>query len=233
MNDSVANQPDTHLLKHARIWLAAVLGVCAISLSGCAAAGVFAILQKGIEESTPKKVFAEYEGLAGKSFAVLVSIDRSVQAEYPALSAELSARITERIVEGAGASGFVPPADVLGFIARTPSWPVMRREELAERLGGVQRLIVIEITEYRLREAGNRYLWDGQASGLVSVMESDGPLPDQPIFQRQIRVRFPDGSGFSEDDMSGQLVQSALAQRFSNRAAWLFFDHEEPPGITY
>lgn len=232
MNDST-KPPDHCSLACIRLWLAAVLAVCTLPLAGCAAAGVFAILQKGIEESTPKKVFAEYEGLTGKTFAVLVSIDRSVQAEYPALSAELSARITERLVEGAAAAGFVPPADVLGFVARTPSWPVMRRDELAERLGGVQRLIIIEITEYRLRESGNRYLWDGQAAGLVSVMESDGPLPDQPIFQRQIRVRFPDGSGFSDDDMSAQLVQSALAQRFSNRAAWLFFDHEEPPGITY
>lgn len=211
---------------------AGLLGMLA-PMGGCAVAGIFAIFQKGIEESTPKKVFAEYEGLAGKSFAVVVSIDRSVQSEYPALSADLSSRITERLVDDAQASGFVPPVDVLGFIGRNPAWPVMRRAELAESLGGVERLIVIEISEYRLRESGNRYLWDGQAAGLISVMETDGPLPDQPIFQRQIRVQFPDTGGFTEDDMSAQLVQSALAQRFSNRAAWLFFDHEEPPGITY
>lgn len=210
----------------------------AFTQAGCALMGVVAIAAKGIEESTPKHVYADYPGLQGKSFAVLVSADRALQAEYPQLVLEITRRVNEMLIgdaenPGAGATGYVPTNDVVIFTARNPGWPIRLREQLAKDLGSPDRLIIIEVTEFRLREPGNQYLWDGMAGATLSVVETDGPAPDEATYQRSVRVKFPDDSARGPGDMSGALVASALVQRLSNRIAWLMFDHTEPPGITY
>lgn len=211
---------------------AACLGIVAVVGSGCAAAGVFAVAAKAVEESTPKKVKAEYTGLAGKSFAVVVSADRSVQSEYPALVAELTARINDRLWTNSGATAGVPAQDLLRYLYENPSWTARPYADLAKTLS-VERLVIVDLNEFRLNDPGNRYLWDGVAAGTVSVIEAEGSLADEFMFQRAIRIGFPDVTGVEQDKYSGQQVASVLMARFVNRAAWLFFDHEEEPQIPY
>jgi hypothetical protein len=210
------------------------LCVSAAMLSGlgCAAAGVFAIAAKGVEESRPKKVKAEYTGLAGKSFAVVVSADRAVQSEYPALVTELTARINDRLWTNSGATAGVPAQELLKYLYENPSWTARPYAELATTLS-VERLVIVDLNEFRLHDPGNRYLWDGIAAGTVSVIEADGSLADEFIFQRAISVGFPDVTGVEQDKFTGQQVASVLMARFVNRASWLFYDHEEEALIPY
>lgn len=213
-----------------RLWGVAALAALASAMGGCAAV---AIAGKAIEDVKPKRVQGEYQGMTGKSFAVAVVADRAIQADFPSLVPEVTARVSQLLAEGAKASGFVPPADVLRYQATRPQWVVMDRGELAAALGGVERLVVIEISEFRLREPGNKYLWNGVAAGTVAVMETDGPLPDEHAFERVVAVGFPDSSGYGPEDFGAPVVATELVRRFSNRAAWLLFDHTEPPGTDY
>jgi len=213
-----------------RLLIALACGLGSIAGGGCELA---AIAAQGIKENTPVKVASEYDGLEGKSFAVVVSADRTAEAEFPAIGYEIQRRVTSDLAENTGASGYVPADQVQLFQSRNPGWPAMRRSELAERLGGVERIILIELFDFRLREPGNEYIWDGTAAGTVGVVEADGSLPDEIMFQSSIRVGFPDEMGYGPDDFDAQVVSSALIQRFSNRAAWVFYDHTEPPGIEY
>ncbi len=113
----------------------------------------------------------------------------------------------------------------------------MSRSELASALVGgdakVDRIILIELFEFRLNEPGNRHLWDGVAAGTVAVLETDGPFPDEYAFNRPISVGFPDAAGYGPDEMRASLVATVLVQRFSQRCAWLFYDHEEEYGIPF
>lgn len=217
-------------------------GLCALALagsallasgSGCQFFGVAGVVAKAIDDATPRKVYAEYTGLEGKTFAVIVAASQMIQSEYPALVPELTARITDNLAENTGAAGVVPADQVVLFQKQNPRWPLMDRAELGRRLGGVDRVVFVELDEFRLREPGNRYLWDGEASGMIAIIEADGPLAGEYRFERMIRVRFPDSSGFSQDDYGGGIVASALVSRFSRRASWLFYDHEEAKDLTF
>ena len=82
--------------------------------------------------------------------------------------------------------------------------------------------------EFRLHEPGNQYLWRGAATAKVGVIESDGPVNDNFIFQEQVRTIFPiDERALGPAQLSEQTVQVKLSKKLIDRVSWLFYDHEE------
>ena len=208
--------------------------VCVLTLAsgmifvpGCVLGTLIGGVAQSYKETTPVKVEAEYRGLEGKSFAVLVTGDRTIDVDYTGLIAEVSARIDERLAEFAGASGHVPVNDVLAYSANNPSWPAKPRAELAKSLGNPQRLVLIEINEFRLNDPGNGYLWSGAAGGTITVLELDGPIPEEAAFEKQILVTFPDQQGAGPAEFSRDAIISVLLKRFVDRTTWTFYNHEE------
>jgi hypothetical protein len=160
---------------------------------------------------------------------VVVSANRSIQGEHPDIVPWLSHKMTDLLVQNqneVGASGRIPAESVLRYQYERPRWIAMPRGQLARELG-VERLIFVDLIEYRLNEPGNQYLWSGLATGTVEVYEADSPAPDEPVFQKSVRVRFPDKDGYGPGDMPGQAVATELGRRFVNRSMWNFFRHEE------
>ena len=228
-------------MKNRSIRLAARLGLltgCMMGLGlmqGCIVGAAIGGMAESARRTGTTKVAADYTGLRGKSYAVVVVVDRLTQAQHPGLVARLTSGINERLAlpeNGVGASAFIPSADLLAVLYETPQWPAMPPGEVADMLG-VERLIMVELYQYSLYEPGNRYVWDGVASGSVTVYESDSGIPDDPIYEQPIRVTFPDGTGFMAADIPEAGGTSELSRRFINRAAWLFYDHEEPNTIAY
>lgn len=205
---------------------AAAVGVVLLA-GGCQLIGFGGALVESYKRNSTREVKGEYGGLKGKSFAVVVNADRVIQSDYPNIVPRLASGVSERLAAEVDASGFVPAAALLSWQFNNPRWTTMPPSELAAELG-VQRLVVVELQEYRLHEPGNQYLWEGVAAGTVSVIEADSALPDEPVFERFVRVGFPDAQGFGPRDLGEDLVHSTLAKRFVDRASWLFYDHQEP-----
>ncbi len=175
---------------------------------------------------------AEYERIAGHSFAVVCSASRVIEAEHPGITARITQRVNDRLIQNANPSYAIPSTDLLTVLYNTPQWPAMTREDIANLLG-VERLVVIEIVDYKLHEPGNQYVWDGAIAGVVSVYESDSALPNDPIYEKALSITFPDSTGFMRNDIPEAAVTAELSNRFINRAAWLFYEHEEPNIIAY
>ena len=212
----------------------AALGVLALSLltvSGCNLVAFFAM---AADKTIPKEVDAMYAGLVGKDFAVVAMTDRMVEADFPGVVPKVISDVSERLAQekAVDASGYVPADRVMAYLYSHPNWVVRPMSELATALK-VQRLIVIEVTEYRLNEPGNSYIWGGVAAGIVQVYEADSPLPDDPAFDRTIQVQFPDGTNTGRDQVAGNVVGTELVRRFVDRAVWLFYNHEEPKDLKY
>lgn len=210
--------------------LAALLIATALLLQGCGALGFGGAMIESYRRSSTKTVKAEYTKLKDERFAVIVNADRVIQGEHPDLVNFLTEQITQRLVDNQkvlAASGYIPPDKLLGYLYDNPNWIGRPRGQLAKDLG-VERLVFVEVIEYQLNDPGNSYLWSGKAVANVSVIEADGPLPDQAAFERSIRVTFPDTTGISQSEMEVRLVNSVLASRLADRAAWLFYTHEEP-----
>ncbi len=207
------------------------MGVMQSCIIGAAIGG----MAESARRTGTTKVPADYTGLRGKSYAVVVIVDRLTRAQHPGLVSRLTTGINDRLAlpeNGVGASAFIPSVDLLNVLYETPQWPAMPPGEVAKMLG-VERLVMVEVYDYQLHEAGNRYVWDGVAAGGVAVYESDSGLPDDPIYEQAIRVTFPDGTGFFKADIPESGVTSELSRRFINRVSWLFYDHEELNTIAY
>jgi hypothetical protein len=198
-------------------------GLC----SGCQLAG---IALDTYQETGTKEVKAEYRGLEGKTFAVVVTADRFIQSEQPQLIDYVTTNLTRRLAARTNdptPAGFIPAEKVLQHLYDNPGWTSKSMVDLAKGLGDVQRLVFVEITDYQLREPGNQYEWDGVAAGTLSIVELDSKTPDEFAFQKPITVHFPGKKGYGPAQMTQNTVTTALAMRFIDRAAWLMYDHDE------
>lgn len=209
-----------------------VLASLALSLGGCVIPALIGGVAQSAYEAGSHTEPAQYTGLVGKSYAVVVDADRLIEADHPGLVARVTDRINAALAQNAGAASHIPSPALLSYLLERPQWRILPRGELAEQLG-VERLIVVELSEYALTEAGNQYLWAGVATGVVSVHEADGPFPDEAVFDRDIRVTFPDSSGILREQIPEAAVTSELSRRFCERSAWLFYEHEEANVIPY
>lgn len=203
-----------------------------ISATGCQIVGIIGAMAQSAEEMGSTTYPAEYEGLDDHNYAVIVSTDRVIESDNPGITARLTQIIDRDLKANTKATAHIPAGRLLSKLYADPSWQALPRGELAEKLG-VERLVVIEIVEYRLHEAGNRYTWDGVASGIVEVYESDSGLPDDPMFERTIAVNFPDRTGLLEEEIPREVITSELSRRFGERVSWLFYEHSEANAITY
>lgn len=204
----------------------AALGAALLS-GGCFIGALAGGMAQSYQENSTRTVEAEYTGLVGKSYAVVVVADRSIEAMYPGVVATLTGRMNERLRDNAGAQGWIDSTELLAYLYNNPRWVARPRSELAADLG-VDRLVVMDLQEFRLHDVGNQYLWDGVAQGTMAVVESDSPVPDSYAFDVGVTVRFPDKSGTGPLEYTDAVVSSSLIKRLVDRATWLFYKHEEP-----
>ncbi|HZW09137.1 MAG TPA: hypothetical protein VFF69_04470 [Phycisphaerales bacterium] len=207
----------------------ALVCISGLGAAGCAVAGAMA---SSAERHGSKTHHAEFTELEGHTYAVVALVDRAVQAEYPALQPSLIQRIDQRIAENVNATGHVLGDHVTEYLANNPQWVTWPRGRLAEELN-VDRIVFVEVNEFRTNEAGNEYVWDGLGWATVSVIERGAAASDAEVFRKDIRVRFPDDEGIGPDQVSKQGIASTLLKRLVDRASWLFYTHEEPNALTY
>lgn len=215
-----------------RLLVVPVLALAIAALPGCVIVGLIGAMAESAEHTGSTTYPADYEGLDNHSYAVVVSVDRVVEADNPGITARLTQLIDESLSANTRSTAHIPAGRMLAKLYAEPSWRALPRGELGEKLG-VDRLVFIEVVEYRLHEPGNRYIWDGLASGLVEVYEIDSALPDDPMYGATISVSFPDRKGLLEEEIPGAAVTSELSRRFAERVSWLFYEHTEPNAITY
>lgn len=221
----------TRLLFRSAILTSAIASV--LLGAGCTAVGAVAAK---LEREGSREVAASYKGLAGKSFAVVVAADRTIQGENPLIIEHMIERITSRLSEPSNvpaAGGYVPAVQVAKYLSEHPSWTAKSMKELAQALGGVERIVYIDLFEFRLNDPGNAYLWEGRASANVSVIETDSVIDNFFAFQQTISVGFPDKQGLGPSDMQATGVRTELARRMIERASWLFYDHTEMNKLEY
>lgn len=203
-----------------------------VCLPSCAIVGVVGALAESAEREGSTTYPAEYEGLNDKSYAVVVSVDRMIESDHPGITARLTQTIDRALKENTTATAHIPAPRLLSMLYADPAWQAIPRGEFGEKLG-VDRLVIIEVVEYRLHEPGNRYTWAGVASGIVEVYEIDSALPDDPMYEQPIAVAFPDRQGLLEEEIPEAVVTSELSRRFAERIAWLFYEHTEANKLTY
>lgn len=208
----------------------ALRGVVAVLLvmaaGGCEVAGWVA---QGITGEPPAvDVPAEYDGLAGRTVAVLVNASADVQAEHPMARYEICKAVSDRLAGNIENITVREPRSVVEFQRNNIYWNTATYEELAERLE-VDRLVLIELVDYRLHEPGNSSIWKGTVSANVGVAETDGPRPNDMAYSTSVTASYPPNKPLGVVDADQQTIRLGMIDQFGRVAAGKFYDHQEEP----
>jgi hypothetical protein len=197
-------------------------------LVGCNIVGWLA--QAGRGEEKPIPVAAEYLDLRDQRVAVLVSADDQTLFRFPRSTFRVGEAVSRRIIENVPGTDVTLPRQVQEFQRRNPYWITAQPSRLIDQLG-VDRLVVIDLSEYQTNEPGNVNVWRGIIDATVGVHEADGEDPDNRSFERQVRVEYPKDSEFGKisESATQDSIEAATLEAFSLRAGGLFYDHEVMP----
>lgn len=208
--------------RHSFFFLSIIM-VCT-TLTGCTLIGVpFAAMDR---EEGPKTFLAKYDGMADKHIAVLVLADEYTRHRYPDAALGVSAAITQNMTQNIPGLTAVNPDQVAAYQKENPYWSAVPPRKLVNALA-VDRLIVVDLAEYRTQEPGNAHLWRGVIDASIAVHEAESPDPDNKTFEEHVRAEFPEGSTVGLTRGDDQTIQLAVLRTFSRRASGLFHDYEE------
>lgn len=169
----------------------------------------------------------QYLDLEGRTVAVLASVDPSVQARHPDAVANLIRGVSGRIVENVPNARVAEPDKVRAFQRANPAWPTERPARLIQALG-VERLIVLDVAEYRTHEPGNAAIREGLIQANVDLYEAESRDPDERSLTASVEGRFPRNRSVGEVTASAESVEIAALADFCLRAAGVFHEHEVP-----
>ena len=196
------------------------------ALAGCQLPAMVGAVGQNIEREKKVEVLAKYAGLDNKRVAVMVKADMGVLYEHPTVGPNISANLSQRLFENVPGVKVLDPRTVMTFQYQRPSWASMPLGQVAEELD-VDRVVVVDIYEFRLNPPGNRWMWEGVCGAHIGVSERDGIEPDEMVDQWNVTAKFPPQEGTARDQLSQTLVQNGLLATFVRNAAWTFYDHIE------
>lgn len=211
-----------------RTLLAAMaLGMTSLVLGSCAAFHLAGAMAQNYEYQKLIQVLPEYDGLENRSVAVVVDSDMSTLYEHPDLVANVLGGISGRLQENVPGIRVIDPRVVLAWQYRTPQWNAMPYGQIAEELN-VERVVYLDIHEYRLNPPGNRWEWEGVCAANVGVIERGSFMPDTFADSFNVVARFPTLTGVGRADAEASQISYGLLSEFIKQSAWLFYEHEEP-----
>ncbi|MHC4832592.1 MAG: hypothetical protein ACYTFH_01625 [Planctomycetota bacterium] len=197
-----------------------------LGVGGCAAFGAVGAISAQIDREKQIEVLAEYDGLRNRTVAVVVQSAPAMSYEYPTVVPNITANISRRLAENVEGAQLLDPRLVLQWQYQTPHWSALPYGRIADELG-VERVVLIDIYEYRLHPPGNTWIWDGVCAATVGVIESGLFDMDEFADSFSVTVRFPDMEGVSRESATDAQIETGLLVKFYQRTAWLFFDHIE------
>jgi len=202
-----------------------LLLVAALSLSGCEAAGWLA---QGLEGSAPPiQVEAEYQGLQNQRVAVLVDAKLDTMYRHPLAQLEVAKVVSDRIAANVPGATVLNPRQVVDFQQRNIYWNTSTYSELAKRLD-VSRLVMIDLSEYRLHEPGNVHMWRGQIAASVGVAETDSDKPDDLAYATVVNVAYPPDKPMGAIKADERTIKLGMYDLFGRAVVGKFHDHERP-----
>ena len=212
-----------------RLALAAAL-LAGPALSGC---NLIGYIGRDRGEPKPVDVEAAYRDLDGRRVAVLVAVPPDLRYGRSRTAGSTPTRPVELLLQAmhqAIADG-IPTAELLPrpalevYMKDHPHWSLRPARQVLDALG-VERLVSVDVSTFRLREPGNAEIWKGRLDGVVNVFAADAADPDERVFSERVSVEFPRNSTFGVTNADARTIQLGLLRDFTIRGAGFFYDHK-------
>lgn len=202
--------------------------LCFVLLAeGCAAFYITGGMAQSFEYQKRIEVLARYDGLEHKTIAVVVDTDYGTLHQYQRLPETVSSGVSGKIAREVSGVRVLAPVAILEWQYNTPRWNAMPLNDMIKALN-VDRIILIDIHTFRLNPPGNRWIWEGECSATVGIVERDSLNPDEFTDAYHVTARFPTISELDRDSASQEAIETGLVSEFMKQTAWLFYDHLEP-----
>jgi hypothetical protein len=212
-----------------------ILLLAAAPLGGCQVGQLYGALMQNYEYQKRLEILPKYDDFDGKTVAVVVDADMVTLYEHPMLIDKVCGGVSLRMArdvpglqDETGRSRIVDPRLIRAWQYRTPQWNAMAYGEIAEALN-VDRVVYVDIYEYRLNPPGNQWMWEGVCAATVGVIERNHIDPD--VFAETLTVegRFPSTlEQLTRDEASAAALEQGTLTEFIKRTTWLFHTHLEP-----
>lgn len=189
---------------------------CLVPLAGCNSDG------EGV-----RHVEAEYLDLNDKSVAVMVYTPDDIGFNFPLARPLITKEICRRIMAKVPDVRVVDPEQVLAWQEKDENryWAARPKSELLRQFG-VDRLVVVEMDEYRTRNPGNRYELRGVISATVVVIEAESSNPDNYSARFNKLVMYPQkNKKLDAFAINEKKVERQTQVWFCEEVAGLFYDH--------
>ncbi len=193
----------------------------------CAIGKLIGGMAQNYEYTKLVEVHPAYTDLENKKVAVIVDVDLVTLYEHPDVAVTIGANVARRLSTNVPGIRVVPPSLVSQWQFRTPQWNTLPYGEIAQKLN-VDRIVHIDVHDFRLHPPGNQWLWDGLCGANIGIIERDGYDPDSYVDTFDVTVAFPDMPGVTRENATAQGVQMGLLTLFTRQTSWLFFTHLEP-----
>lgn len=215
-------QPHPHRCTalHSR-WLSVVVAAaCLTALAGCNVLGAVA----GRAPERPIRSPAIYDDLKGRSVAVIVAADPTLEARFGQALDQLMLRTSMEIKRNIPEITLIDPVAVQRLTRENPYWPVMAYSRLADMLD-VDRIILVDLSSFELRNPHQQQHWLGQARALVGVIERENTAHRRLAVQAPVTATFPEGQRFGLTSGSEHEITDGLSRNLARRIGELFYTH--------
>lgn len=196
---------------------ALALAAALLALAGC---------HQSVHDPKTYDVQAQYLGLDNRTVAVIVATSDHVNYKYPTARRQLAREISRRIQLNVPGVTVANPDLVLQWQMENQYWTARPPSMLVEALE-VDRLVMVEVGEYRMTDPGDTNIKRGIINANINVVEADATDPDNFGFSQSLRTAFPDEfrTKVGLVTASEQDIQTITVGRFTEDAAGMFFDH--------
>jgi hypothetical protein len=172
-------------------------------------------------------VEAQYTDLTNRSVAVVVSMSDYAQFNHPEAKQAITDEMVRRIKANVPGVTVTSPSEVLQWQQDNPYWATRPPSMLINQLK-VERLILVEIGEYRTHEPGDKHVLRGVISASINIVEAEADDPDNfgASFSKNTMYPEPNESKIGRVGDDEAVIEVRTQIRFCESAAGLFYDHQ-------
>jgi len=176
------------------------------------------------------EVKADFDGLSGKTVAVVVYTDLRTQYEYPDLNLTLSSAICGQLKDNVKKIKLVPAERIVRYQDENIYWPEMEKTELGKAFGA-DCVLFVPLEEFATRLPDSSYLYRGRVTCEPSVYDVSKPPREARVYKstEKIRVLYPENEPAGMVNENDRQIRTRTEALFAERVAWKFYDHEEKP----
>jgi hypothetical protein len=208
-----------------KLLLATCLVGLALGLGGCRVAGYLLYLVSPSRSS--RTIPAEFEGLSGKTVAVLIAVDEALLSEHQYLRLQTASVIGAELEKQIEEVKVVAPQRGVRFQDDNLSWEAMSPAELGRKLGA-DILLRVNVLDYGLREPGSASLYRGRITGEAEIFDVSRTDDQDAVWRSEaISISFPkEGHPINRISGGARQLRFETDRRFAEALVKKFYKHE-------